>query len=83
MRGGGNLADGCRKLPVDFQSDVVKMNAGHRKERQGLIPVGNLPRDLTCDEGGCFFVYQGKFDQLRQQQKKARSKEEKRRQNEK
>ena len=83
MRGGGNLVDGCRKLPVDLHSDVIKMNAGRRKERQGLIPIGNLPRDLTCEKGGCFFVYQGKLNQLRQQEINTRHEDEKRRENEK
>ena len=82
MRSGGNLVDGGRKLPVDFQSDVVKMNAWRWKERQGLIPIRNLPRELAFDEGGCFFVYQGKLNQLRQQEIKARREDEKRRKNE-
>ena len=69
MGGGGNSIDGCRKPVIRFQTDIVKVDAGDRKNREALLPVGNVPRELPLDERSCFFLYRGKLKQSREQEK--------------
>lgn len=83
MGGGGNLMDGCRKPVIHLQTDIVKVDAGDWKNRETLLPVGNVPRELPFDEGACFFLYPGKLKQFREQEKNEPHEGEERQEDEK